>query len=66
MLTIMEMLIINIARAIRAHIRSQDEALPKDQRDFHAGRREGYLQEIAMIANLEVKVVRPHIEKLPK
>lgn len=63
MLSVMEILIVNIARAVRAHLKSQDEKLPKDQRDFHAGRREAYMQDVAMIAQVEVKEVRKHIER---
>lgn len=67
MMKTFEILIANIARAMRAHAESQNEALPKSQRDFHAGRRESYLQNVAMIAGLEVKDIRNFVisEKVP-
>lgn len=45
-------------RAMRAHARSVDTQLPKSQRDFHAGRREAYLQAIAVISEVDVKDIR--------
>ena len=45
-------------RTMRADAKSYDNTLPKSQRDFHAGRREGYLQAIAVTLGLEVKDIR--------
>jgi hypothetical protein len=45
-------------RAMRADLKSKDVNLPKSQRDFHAGRREGYLQAIAIACDCEVAEIR--------
>lgn len=45
-------------RAMRADLKSKDATLPKSQRDFHAGRREGYLQAIAIACDCEVAEIR--------
>lgn len=58
MVTVMEILTSNIGRAVRAHKKSKDNTLPKSQKDFHAGRREAYLQIIAQINGCEVKEIR--------
>lgn len=58
MLTVLEILSTAIGRAIRADIKSKDESLPKDQRTFHAGRRESYLQTVALVMGKEVKDIR--------
>lgn len=58
MKTVLEILATTIGRAIRADVKSKDEYLPKDQRDFHAGRREVYLQTVALIMDKEVKDIR--------
>lgn len=50
-----------VAMAMRADAKSMDLHLPKDQRDFHAGRREGYLKAIAMLWECEVKDIRKDI-----
>ena len=47
-----------VGMAQRANSRSFDSILPKDQRDFHAGRREGYLKAIALLSDCEVKDIR--------
>ncbi len=57
-LTVMEILTTFIGRAMRADDDSKDMNLPKDQRDFHAGRRETCLQVVAMICGSEVKDIR--------
>lgn len=56
--TLLEVMTTTIGRAMRADARSRDHGLPKDQRDFHAGRREAYLQVIALINGSEVKSIR--------
>lgn len=53
-----EIYVTMIGRAMRADVKSQDQNLPKSQRDFHAGRREAYLQSVALIADCEVKDIR--------
>lgn len=58
MKSVMAILIDNIGRAMRANENSLNDSLPKDQRTFHAGRREAYLQNIALIAGEEVKDIR--------
>jgi hypothetical protein len=55
-----------IAMAQRADDKSYDPMLPKDQRDFHAGRREGYLKAIAMLWESEVKDIRRDILGTPR
>lgn len=45
-------------RAMRADLKSQDPNLSKSDRTFHAGRREGYLQAIAIACNCEVADIR--------
>lgn len=45
-------------RAMRADLKSQDPNLPRSQREFHAGRREGYLQAIAIACDCEVAEIR--------
>ena len=59
MITVMEILTTMIGRAQRAYDRSRDMELPKDQRTFHRGRYEAYLQTIALINGKEVKDIRP-------
>lgn len=61
MMTVMEILVSNMGRAIRADVRSKDMSLPQSQRDFHAGRREAYLQNIAQICGLQVKDIRESV-----
>ena len=61
MKTIPEMMVAAMGRANRAHAESQNMGLPKDQRDFHAGRREAYLQMVALIAGSEVREIRADV-----
>ena len=61
MMTTMQILISNMGRAIRADVRSKDLSIPVSQRDFHAGRREAYLQNVAQICGLEVKDIRESV-----
>lgn len=56
--TVMEILATVTGRAMRADAESLDYDLPKDQRTFHAGRREAYLQMIALICGTDVKSIR--------
>lgn len=56
--TITEMLAITIGRAMRADADSKDVRLPRNQQNFHAGRREAYLQTVALITGSEVKAIR--------
>lgn len=50
-----------IGRAIRAHAESRNDNLPKDQQTFHAGRREAYLQMVALICDSEVRDIRADV-----
>lgn len=59
--TVMEILATVTGRAMRADTSSKDDDLPKDQRTFHAGRREAYLQMIALICGTDVKSIRPGV-----
>lgn len=45
----------------RADMRSQSSTLPKDQRDFHTGRREGYLKALAEFMEVEVAEIRESV-----
>jgi hypothetical protein len=45
-------------RAMRADLKSRDTNLPKSDRTFHAGRREAYLQAIAIACDCEVAEIR--------
>lgn len=45
----------------RAHAKCMNPDLPKDQRDFHAGRREAYLKCIAILSDASVKEIRPGV-----
>lgn len=47
-----------IGRAVRAHAKSKNTALPLEQRHFHDGRVEAYLQMVADICNVEVRQIR--------
>jgi hypothetical protein len=58
MKTVVEILSTVIGRAMRADINSKDESLPRSQQHFHAGRREAYLQTIALINDTEVRDIR--------
>lgn len=57
--TVMSILTTLIGRAQRADSEAENPLLPKDQRTFHRGRSEAYLQMIALINGVEVKDVRP-------
>lgn len=57
-MTTLELVSILTGRAMRAHAKSRAYALPKNQCDFHAGRREAYLQCIALLAETDVAKVR--------
>lgn len=56
-----QMLIQNVARAIRAFARSEDMTLPLEQRHFHKGRFEAYIQTVASLADDTVSNVRAAI-----
>lgn len=60
-MTPLQFIAIMTARALRADAKSLDTQIPKSQRDFHAGRREVYLQSIALWAECEVKDIRKDI-----
>jgi hypothetical protein len=57
-MTTLELVATLVGRAQRADARSVDLSLPKNQRDFHAGRREAYLQCVALLADSKVKNIR--------
>jgi hypothetical protein len=61
MKSISDILATVIGRAMRADADSEDMTLPKSQRHFHAGRREAYLQMVAMITGSDVKDIRPGV-----
>lgn len=61
MKSVAEMLAANIGRALRAHEETKNTNIPKSQRDFHAGRREAYLQNVALIVGSEVKDIRADV-----
>lgn len=50
-----------IGRAMRADNESENMDLPKSQRHFHAGRREAYLQMVALVTGAPVKDIRPGV-----
>lgn len=54
----LQMLVRYSGRTQRADMDSQDMSLPKNQRNFHAGRREAYLQMMADIAEVTVREMR--------
>lgn len=60
-MTPLQFIAVMTARALRADAKSLDTQIPKSQRDFHAGRREVYLQSIALWAGCEVKDIRTDI-----
>ena len=56
--TLMQVIIAATGMTMRADADSRNSNLPKDQRTFHAGRREGCLKMLALLTGHEVKDIR--------